>query len=181
MNKQPFTVIGSIGLQGIRLVNPTLGETVVVVGLGLIGLITAQLLKANGCNVIGFDFDQSKVDFAKSYGIDAVNPGKGVKQVEYVLEKTNQVGCDAVIITASNPSNEIISQSAQMSRKRGRIVLVGVIGLTSSAQISTRKNCRSKYLVLMALVVMILAMKKVVTTIHCHTFVGQRNATLKLC
>ena len=61
-----FTVIGSIGLQGIRLVNPTLGETVVVVGLGLIGLITAQLLKANGCNVIGFDFDQSKVDLAKS-------------------------------------------------------------------------------------------------------------------
>jgi predicted dehydrogenase/threonine dehydrogenase-like Zn-dependent dehydrogenase len=124
-----FTVIGSIGLQGIRLVNPNLGETVVVVGLGLIGLITAQLLKANGCNVIGFDFDQSKVDLANSYGIDAVNPGKGVKQVEYVLEKTEQVGCDAVIITASNPSNEIISQSAQMSRKRGRIVLVGVIGL----------------------------------------------------
>ena len=124
-----FTVIGSIGLQGIRLVNPTLGETVVVVGLGLIGLITAQLLKANGCNVIGFDFDQTKVDLANSYGIDAVNPGKGAKQVEYVLEKTNQAGCDAVIITASNPSNEIISQSAQMSRKRGRIVLVGVIGL----------------------------------------------------
>ena len=124
-----FTVIGSIGLQGIRLVNPTLGETVVVVGLGLIGLITAQLLKANGCNVIGFDFDQSKVDLANSYGIDAVNPGNGVKQVEYVLEKTNQVGSDAVIITASNPSNAIISQSAQMSRKRGRIVLVGVIGL----------------------------------------------------
>ena len=124
-----FTVIGSIGLQGIRLVNPTLGETVVVVGLGLIGLITAQLLKANGCNVMGFDFDQSKVDLALSYGIDAVNPGKGVKQVEYVLEKTNQVGCDAVIITASNPSNEIISQSSEMSRKRGRIVLVGVIGL----------------------------------------------------
>ena len=124
-----FTVIGSIGLQGIRLVNPTLGETVVVVGLGLIGLITAQLLKANGCNVIGFDFDQSKVDLANSYDIDAVNPGKGVKQVEYVLENTNQVGSDAVIITASNPSNEIISQSAQMSRKRGRIVLVGVIGL----------------------------------------------------
>lgn len=124
-----FTVIGSIGLQGIRLVNPTLGETVVVVGLGLIGLITAQLLKANGCNVIGFDFDQSKVDLANSYGVDAVNPGKGVKQVEYVLDKTNQVGCDAVILTASNPSNEIISQSARMSRKRGRIVLVGVIGL----------------------------------------------------
>lgn len=124
-----FTVIGSIGLQGIRLLNPTFGETVVVVGLGLIGLITAQLLKANGCNVIGFDFDQSKVDLATRYGIDAVNPGIGIKQVEYVLDKTNHVGSDAVLITASNPSNEIISQSAQMCRKRGRIVLVGVIGL----------------------------------------------------
>jgi len=124
-----FTVIGAIGLHGIRLVNPTLGETVVVVGLGLIGLITAQLLKANGCNVIGFDFDQSKVDLASTYGIDAINPGNGVKQVEYVLARTNHVGSDAVIITASNPSNDIISESAQMSRKRGRIVLIGVIGL----------------------------------------------------
>lgn len=72
-----FTVIGAIGLQGIRLVNPTLGETVVVVGLGLIGLMTAQLLLANGCNVIGFDFDSKKVELAKSLGINAVNPGEG--------------------------------------------------------------------------------------------------------
>src|SRR5690606_19948954 len=64
-----FTVIGAIGLQGIRLANPTLGETVVVVGLGLIGLITAQLLKANGCNVIGFDYDSSKVALAQSFGV----------------------------------------------------------------------------------------------------------------
>lgn len=124
-----FTVIGSIGLQGIRLLNPSFGETVVVIGLGLIGLITSQLLKANGCNVIGFDYDQSKVDLALNFGIDAVNPNRGVKQVEYVMEQTNKIGCDSVIITASNPSNEIISQSAQMSRKRGRIVLIGVIGL----------------------------------------------------
>ena len=60
-----FTVIGSIGLQGIRLLKPTLGETIVVVGLGLIGLVTADLLKANGCNVIGFDFDSQKVELAK--------------------------------------------------------------------------------------------------------------------
>ncbi len=124
-----FTVIGAIGLQGIRLVKPTFGETVVVIGLGLIGLITSQLLKANGCNVIGFDFDESKVKLAKSFGIDSVNPGNGIKQIEYVLENTNHVGCDAVLITASNPTNEIISQSAKMSRKRGRIVLVGVVGL----------------------------------------------------
>ena len=127
-----FTVIGAIGLQGIRLVNPTFGETIVVVGLGLIGLITAQLLKANGCNVIGFDYDSNKVKIAKSLGIDAINPSEGVDEVSYVLNATNSIGADAVIITASNKSNEIISQSAKMSRKRGRIVLIGVIGLDIS-------------------------------------------------
>ena len=127
-----FTVIGAIGLQGIRLVNPTFGETIVVVGLGLIGLITAQLLKANGCQVIGFDFDSAKIALAKSFGIDAVNPSEGIDQVAFVNNATNHVGADAVIITASNKSNEIISQSAKMSRKRGRIILVGVIGLDIS-------------------------------------------------
>lgn len=127
-----FTVIGSIGLQGIRLANPTFGETFVVVGLGLIGLITAQLLKANGCKVIGFDFDTTKVVLAKQLGIDAVNPGDGVDQVAYVNNATSNIGADAVIITASNKTNEIISQSAKMSRKRGRIILVGVVGLDIS-------------------------------------------------
>ncbi len=127
-----FTVIGSIGLQGIRLVNPTFGETIVVVGLGLIGLITAQLLKANGCSVIGFDYDGSKVAIAQKLGISAVNPSEGNDQIPYVLHETNQMGADAVIITASNKSDEIISQAAKMSRKRGRIVLVGVIGLDIS-------------------------------------------------
>jgi predicted dehydrogenase/threonine dehydrogenase-like Zn-dependent dehydrogenase len=127
-----FTVIGAIGLQGIRLAMPTFGETIVVVGLGLIGLITAQLLKANGCRVIGFDFDSQKVHIASSLGIEAVNPGDGIDQLGYVNNATSSIGADAVIITASNKSNEIISQCAKMSRKRGRIILVGVIGLDIS-------------------------------------------------
>ena len=127
-----FTVIGAIGLQGIRLAKPTFGETIVVIGLGLIGLITAQLLKANGCNVIGFDYDAQKVSLAKSFGINAVNLSEGVDQVGLVLNATNTIGADAVIITASNKTNEIISQAAKMSRKRGRIILVGVIGLDIS-------------------------------------------------
>ncbi len=127
-----FTVIGSIGLQGIRLANPTFGETFVIVGLGLIGLMTAQLLKANGCKVIGFDFDSAKVTLAKQLGIDAVNPGDGIDQVPYVNNATSNIGADAVIITASNKTNEIIAQSAKMSRKRGRIILVGVVGLDIS-------------------------------------------------
>ncbi len=127
-----FTVIGSIGLQGIRLLDPTFGETIVVVGLGLIGLVTAELLLANGCNVIGFDFDPEKVRIAKEKGIVAINPAEGTNQVKFVETYTNGVGADGVIITASNKSNEIISQSARMCRKRGRVILVGVIGLDIS-------------------------------------------------
>lgn len=126
-----FTVIGSIGLQGIRLVNPTFGETVVVFGLGLIGLITSQLLKANGCKVIGVDFDQSKLDLAKKWNIITCNP-KQEDVVKFVQGHTGGIGTDAVVITASAKTDEIISHSANMSRKRGRIVLVGVIGLNIS-------------------------------------------------
>lgn len=124
-----FTVIGSIALQGIRLVNPTFGETVVVIGLGLIGLITAELLLANGCKVIGFDFDQQKVDMAASKGVTAINTSGGNDPVQFVLNQTREIGADAVIITASSKSDDIIHEAAEMSRKRGRIILVGVIGL----------------------------------------------------
>lgn len=126
-----FTVIGSIGLQGIRLLSPTLGETVVVTGLGLIGLLTAQLLVANGCKVIGVDIDESKLALAKQWGIVPFNPRNG-DVVKFVEENTNGVGADGVIITASAKTDEIISQAAKMSRKRGRIILVGVIGLNLS-------------------------------------------------
>lgn len=124
-----FTVIGSIGLQGIRLLNPQLGETIVVIGLGLIGLVSAEILKANGCRVIGVDFDQQKVDIARQKGIIAINPSKGLDIVKYVTELTESVGADGVLITASAKSNDVIHQACEMSRKRGRIVLVGVIGL----------------------------------------------------
>lgn len=124
-----FTVIGSIGLQGIRLVNPQLGETVVVIGLGLIGLVSAQLLKANGCHVIGVEFDEQKNQLAKSFGVDAINPTRGIDPIKYVEEVTSGIGADAVLITASSKSNDIIHEACVMSRKRGRIVLVGLIGL----------------------------------------------------
>jgi predicted dehydrogenase/threonine dehydrogenase-like Zn-dependent dehydrogenase len=124
-----FTVISSIGLQGIRLLQPNFGETVVVSGLGLIGLVTAELLLANGCNVIGFDFDSNKIDIANKKGIKAFNISEGFDSVKVAKQLTQGIGVDGVIITASTKSNELISQAAQMCRKRGRIVLVGVIGL----------------------------------------------------
>ena len=126
-----FTVIGSIGLQGIRLLNPTFGETIAVIGLGLIGLLTAQMLHANGCRVIGIDIDESKLELARKWGIVTINPIES-NSVKEVLELTNGIGCDGVVITASAKNNDIIAQAAQMSRKRGRIVLVGVIGLNIS-------------------------------------------------
>ncbi|MCC6283253.1 MAG: bi-domain-containing oxidoreductase [Saprospiraceae bacterium] len=124
-----FTVIGAIALQGIRLVNPTFGETIVVTGLGLIGLIAAQLLQANGCQVIGLDFDAAKVKLAQSWGIRAYCVADGSDPAALVMQETGGIGADGVLITASAKSNDIISQAAKMSRKRGRIVLVGVIGL----------------------------------------------------
>ena len=124
-----FTVIGAIGLQGLRLIQPTFGETVVVTGLGLIGLMAAQLLQANGCRVIGLDFDGSKVELAKTLGLEAVKIDPNSDPANIILSMTNNIGADAVLITASAKSNDVISQAAKMCRKRGRIVLVGVIGL----------------------------------------------------
>jgi predicted dehydrogenase/threonine dehydrogenase-like Zn-dependent dehydrogenase len=124
-----FTVIGSIGLEGIRLLKPELGETIVVVGLGLIGLMVAQLLRANGCRVVGVEFDQAKLDLAAKWGVIPVNPAKGDDQVNVVESLTNGVGADGVIITASAHDDSIIHNACLMCRKRGRIVLVGVIGL----------------------------------------------------
>ncbi len=123
-----FTVIGAIGLQGIRLAHPTFGETIVVIGLGLIGLITIQLLKANGCNVIGIDVDDQKLTIAQQWGINTLN-SRLHDPVQFVIEQTGGIGADAVLITASTKGDTIISQATQMSRKRGRIVLVGVVGL----------------------------------------------------
>lgn len=124
-----FTVAYAIGLQGIRLLNPTFGETVVVMGLGLIGLLTAELLVANGTRVIGFDFDRNKVGIASAKGVEAIALTEGSDPVQAVLSLTGGVGADGVIITASAKSNAIVSQAAGMSRKRGRIILVGVVGL----------------------------------------------------
>lgn len=128
-NEAAFTVIGSIGLEGVRLLKPELGETIVVVGLGLIGLMVSQLLRANGCRVVGVEFDQAKLDMAAKWGVIPVNPNKGDDQVKVVEEMTNGIGADGVIITASAHDDSIIHNACLMSRKRGRVILVGVIGL----------------------------------------------------
>jgi predicted dehydrogenase/threonine dehydrogenase-like Zn-dependent dehydrogenase len=124
-----FTVIGAIGLQGIRLLEPSFGEVVVVFGLGLIGLICAELLKANGCRVIGVDIDAEKIRVASEKGIQTVLVNPSTDVVRQVMDSTDGVGADGVLITASTKDSELVSQAARMSRKRGRIILVGVTGL----------------------------------------------------
>ena len=127
-----FTVLGSIALQGVRLISPTIGEMIVVSGLGLIGLIAVQILKANGCRVLGIDFDERKCALAREFGADTVNLSVGEDPLLVANSFSRGRGVDAVLITAATDSNEPMSQAANMLRKRGRIVLVGVVGLELS-------------------------------------------------
>lgn len=127
-----FTVIGAIALQGVRLAQPTLGEAVVVTGLGLIGLVTVQLLRAHGCRVLGIDFDTERLALARQFGAEVVSLSAEEDPVSAAHVFSRGRGVDAVIITASTKSNEPVHQAALMCRKRGRIVLVGVAGLALS-------------------------------------------------
>lgn len=122
-----FTVLGAIALQSIRLLHPTFGETIAVIGMGLIGELTKQLLRANGCQVICVDIDEEKIKKVQQEGYYGVN-ARTADPVTYALS-VRPPGVDGVIITASADSDEIISQAARMCRKRGRIILTGVTGL----------------------------------------------------
>jgi predicted dehydrogenase/threonine dehydrogenase-like Zn-dependent dehydrogenase len=124
-----FVVVASIGLQGMRLAQPTLGEAFVVTGAGLIGLLTVQLLRAQGCRVLAIDFDDAKLALARQFGAQTCNPGAGEDPVTSAMAFSRGNGVDGVIITASTQSSDPVTQGARMCRKRGRIVLVGVTGL----------------------------------------------------
>lgn len=121
--------LGAIALQGVRRASPTLGETFVVIGLGILGQMTVQLLAANGCRVIGVDLDPSRIDLAKSLGMAiGINPGIS-DDTEQVWRLTGGIGADGVVVTAATASNEVMSTSFKMCRKKGRVVLVGDVGL----------------------------------------------------
>lgn len=127
-----FTVLAAIGLQGIRLARVTLGECVVVTGLGLIGLLTVQLLRAQGCRVLGIDLDPARLALARDFGAETVDVAAGQDPLAAAQTFSRGAGVDAVLITAATRSSEPVSQAAKMCRKRGRIVLVGVTGLELS-------------------------------------------------
>lgn len=124
-----FTVIGSIALQGVRLAKPTIGECFVVSGVGLVGLLTVQILKANGCEVLAVDYDQDKLKLASQFGAQTCNLSQDQDILGISKSFSHGRGVDGVIIAAASKSNDVIKQAAQISRKRGRVILVGVVGL----------------------------------------------------
>jgi len=122
-----FVTVGAIALQGVRQTEPKLGERVAVIGLGLLGQLAVQLLKANGCKVIGSDVDPDKIELAKKMGADeACHAGDLIKMAD---EFTNGYGVDAVIIAASTASNQPVIDAAEISRMRGRVVFLGMVGM----------------------------------------------------
>ncbi len=121
--------LGAIALQGVRRAQPTLGETFVVIGLGVVGQLTAQLLRANGVRVIGTDLDRRRIRLALDLGMDlGVHPDDG-DDLEEVARLTDGLGADGVIITAATPSDAVVATAFNMCRKKGRVVLVGDVGL----------------------------------------------------
>ncbi len=128
LEEAAFATLGAISLQGIRQAAPTLGETVGVIGLGLVGLLTVQLLKASGCRVIGLDTNPSRCKLAKKMGADAAT-APDHPSLDGIVARFAPQGLDAVILTAATPSDEPIHLAGQLARDRGRVVVVGDVGM----------------------------------------------------
>ena len=134
-----FGTVGAIALQGVRRAEPQIGEHVVVIGLGLIGLLTVQILKAGGCSVLGVDPDSERAALATRIGADAVAPSGG-EAVRACAALTGRRGADAVIVAAATPSSEPIVRAAEMARAKGRVVVVGLVGMEVPREIFYRKE-----------------------------------------
>ncbi len=133
-----FATVGAIALQGVRQAGLTLGERVCVIGLGLLGQLTVQLCKANGCKVIGADIDARKIEMAAGFGADAAVHSKDLESA--IWQFTGGVGADAVIITAAARGSELIALAGEISRLKGRVVAVGLVGLEVPRDIYYKKE-----------------------------------------
>ncbi len=120
-----FTTLGSIVMQGLRLADPKLGETFLVLGLGLLGQICVQLLRANGCKVLGTDLDSSLVDLAETHGANGLQAGTEVAQS--CLDYTGGRGVDGVLVCAGTASNQPIELCGEVTREKGRVVVIGAV------------------------------------------------------
>ena len=138
LEEAAFTTIGTIAMQGVRLAKPELGECFLVLGLGFIGQITLQILMANGCQVIGFDPDPWKREIAKSFGCVVAENSEHIKSFSDTM--TNKRGVDGTLICASAASNEPIETTGEVTRSKGRVVIVGVVGMNIPRDIYFKKE-----------------------------------------
>ncbi|WP_048050036.1 zinc-dependent alcohol dehydrogenase, partial [Methanosarcina mazei] len=124
-----FTTVGSIAMQGVRNADVKIGENIVVIGLGLIGLITLQILKASGCRVFGVDLDESKVNLARELGADLSYSRNSPNLEERIKQFSRGIGADSTIITAATRSNDPVDFAGKITRERGKVVIVGLVGM----------------------------------------------------
>lgn len=122
-----FTTVGAIALQGLRIAETQIGERVAVIGLGLVGQLTVQLLKSAGCVVIGIDLDPSKVELAAKLGADHTFARSTPNLKDRVIEAADGIGVDAVLITAATSSNDPIELAGEITRDRGRVIAIGAV------------------------------------------------------
>ena len=130
MQEAAFTTVGAIALQGVRLTAPTLGETIAVIGLGLVGQLTVQILKAAGCSVIGIDIDSRSVALAKTLGADAAFARSSRGLMSDIQSQTHGLGVDGIIITAATKSSDPVQLAGEIARDKARVVLVGDVGIS---------------------------------------------------
>ena len=135
-----FTTVGAIAMQGVRRTDPTLGEMVVVIGTGLIGLLTAQILRANGCAVICADLSHSRLQIARKLGFNNLLLSGSDNVIQSVLDLTEGAGADAVIVTAATKSSKPVNDAFGMCRERGRVVIVGAVGMELEREEYYRKE-----------------------------------------
>lgn len=129
-----FATLGSIAMHGIRRAERQFGETIVIVGLGLLGNLALQIARASGYKVIGVDINEDRVKLAEKLGADLALVSTKVDVIEETLKFTQGIGADAVIIYASTPSSDVVNQAMRMIRKKGRIVVVGTVGMNLERQ-----------------------------------------------
>lgn len=130
LKQASLTTIGTIAMHGLRRANVQIGESVCVWGLGLIGQLTIQLARCAGCSVIGVDLLQDRLDLAKSFGANAVYNANDPEILKEIVFQTNQCGVDATIITAASQNDTIVQQAMHVTRKKGRIIVVGDVNMS---------------------------------------------------
>jgi len=133
-----FTTVASIALQGVRQCNPTIGEKIIVIGAGLIGLITVQILKANGCDVLAIDINQNRLELAQKLGADITAISQDA--IAGAEAFSQGIGADAVIITAASKSERIINEAGEISRMKGRVIMVGMTPMNIPRDIYYKKE-----------------------------------------